>query len=198
MADTTRVAGSVATGPQLRTCALCRQRKVKCDRNQPCSNCVRAGCECIYPTGRGRAPKRSRRAVDTQLVDKLARLETIIQRLASENASNLGEGAVSANPRAEKTPGASGSPPDSKPGSTQETPMTQHDTTALEEALATSAPTACSITSQFGRLMIDKKKSYYVSNPLWATMAQEVRIENCCFPSGASVLDAIGSHGRAC
>lgn len=28
-------------------CILCAQRKVKCDRNEPCKNCVKMGVECV-------------------------------------------------------------------------------------------------------------------------------------------------------
>lgn len=173
MADTARAATVSAAVPQLRTCTVCRQRKVKCDRNQPCSNCVRSGCECVYPTGRGRAPKRPRRVVDTQLVDKLARLETIIQRLASENGSN--PGVLSANSGAERAPGRSLPDAQHEPSPAQDTMVPQEDA-ALEDSLDDSNPAASSLASQLGRLVIDEKKSYYVSNPLWASMAQEVRI----------------------
>ncbi|RAH45851.1 Zn(II)2Cys6 transcription factor [Aspergillus brunneoviolaceus CBS 621.78] len=47
------------TTPQesLRSCASCRRRKVKCDRQRPSANCARTKHECGYPPGRGRAPK---------------------------------------------------------------------------------------------------------------------------------------------
>jgi hypothetical protein len=36
-------------------CIMCKRRKVKCDRRNPCSGCVRAGVECVAT---GRAPYR--------------------------------------------------------------------------------------------------------------------------------------------
>ncbi|KAI1692647.1 fungal zn(2)-Cys(6) binuclear cluster domain-containing protein [Ditylenchus destructor] len=48
----------------------CRYRKVKCDRQQPCSNCLRVKLNCSYPAGRGRAAKKSTRTLDTRLVDR--------------------------------------------------------------------------------------------------------------------------------
>ncbi|KAJ5729623.1 uncharacterized protein N7483_004131 [Penicillium malachiteum] len=54
---------SPATGTshtRLRSCTFCRSRKIKCDRQQPCANCVRTTNQCIYPSGSGRAPKRPR------------------------------------------------------------------------------------------------------------------------------------------
>ncbi|EAW06392.1 Zn(II)2Cys6 transcription factor domain-containing protein [Aspergillus clavatus NRRL 1] len=41
--------------PQL-SCELCRRRKVKCDKRNPCTNCASAGVACI-PTYRMRLPR---------------------------------------------------------------------------------------------------------------------------------------------
>ena len=131
----------------LRSCAFCRQRKVKCDRQQPCSNCVRCKVECSYPAGRGRAAKRRPRAVDTRVVDGLQRLEDIIKRLTSQ---------------ADTTGSADG-----------ESPATDHLTGEHPSAPSHSSPDA-SIDQQLGRLMIDDSKSYYVSNILWANLGNEV------------------------
>ncbi|RHZ53569.1 Zn(II)2Cys6 transcription factor [Aspergillus thermomutatus] len=65
----------------IRSCTVCRYRKIKCDRQKPCSSCVRAGSECVYPPGPGRAPKKPRQALDARLLDRLSRLETLIKCL---------------------------------------------------------------------------------------------------------------------
>ncbi|KAL4808023.1 hypothetical protein BDV18DRAFT_167835 [Aspergillus unguis] len=65
----------------LRTCMLCRQRKIKCDRQQPCANCARVDARCTYPAGPGRASKRPRKAVETRLLAQLARLESVVKRM---------------------------------------------------------------------------------------------------------------------
>ncbi len=49
---------SVQASPHQMSCILCRQRKVKCDKQQRCSNCVKAGIECVYV-----APVRLRRRI---------------------------------------------------------------------------------------------------------------------------------------
>ena len=42
-------------GMKTHSCLPCRQRKVKCDRHTPCSNCVRAGKQCSFvPPVRGK------------------------------------------------------------------------------------------------------------------------------------------------
>ncbi|EAW20377.1 putative C6 transcription factor [Aspergillus fischeri NRRL 181] len=68
-----------------RSCLLCRSRKVKCDRQQPCGGCIRAASTCIYPTGTGRAPKRPLQSTNNPAVlDRLDRLESIIRQLESQ------------------------------------------------------------------------------------------------------------------
>ncbi len=47
----------------------------------PCTNCLRAGTACSYPQGPGRAAKRGRVTVDSQVRDRLLRLEHMIRRL---------------------------------------------------------------------------------------------------------------------
>ncbi|KAH8821474.1 putative C6 transcription factor [Xylogone sp. PMI_703] len=38
---------SRAPAPKVLSCVLCAQRKVKCDRKTPCSNCIKAGATCV-------------------------------------------------------------------------------------------------------------------------------------------------------
>ncbi|KAL3447117.1 hypothetical protein BJX65DRAFT_277431 [Aspergillus insuetus] len=71
----------------LRSCTLCRQRKIKCDRQQPCGNCVRVEAQCVYPAGHGRAPKRPRKAVEARLLAQLSKLETIVKRMEGQSPS---------------------------------------------------------------------------------------------------------------
>ncbi|OJJ31303.1 hypothetical protein ASPWEDRAFT_62525 [Aspergillus wentii DTO 134E9] len=74
-----------------RSCTVCRQRKVKCDRQRPCTNCIRNGADCLYPPGPGRAPKRPRRVADTRVLDRLSRMEKIVKQFQSqaEGSNNM-------------------------------------------------------------------------------------------------------------
>jgi len=61
------------------SCILCQQRKVKCDRQKPCSNCTKARVECVpsVPT----APRRRRRKFSEQdLATKLKRYEQLLKK----------------------------------------------------------------------------------------------------------------------
>lgn len=58
---------------------LCQQRKVKCDRQKPCSNCVKARAQCIpsVPT----VPRRRRRKFSEQdLATRLRRYEHLLRK----------------------------------------------------------------------------------------------------------------------
>lgn len=71
------------------SCKACRDRKIKCDRQRPCANCIRFASDCVNPPGRGRAPRGSRQATNAQLVDRLSRLESVIQRIQHDNSGEM-------------------------------------------------------------------------------------------------------------
>ncbi|KAL6922702.1 hypothetical protein FSST1_006728 [Fusarium sambucinum] len=133
---------------RLRSCLFCRQRKVRCDRQQPCSNCLRFELDCSYPAGRGRAKRR------LPLVDRLQRLEDTIRNLAGQvDASNTTDGAspaIEVGPRHDHSRGH---------------PSTSNGNGSIPDA---------SIDQQLGRLMIDDSKSYYISNIMWANLGNEI------------------------
>ncbi|KAL4998930.1 hypothetical protein BDV10DRAFT_184826 [Aspergillus recurvatus] len=91
------------------SCRLCRSKKLRCDRAQPCSNCVQRKVDCVY-AGRGESPSAGRRSNtpmattataaskreqsvsepgsasnhDSILLDRIQRLEEIILQQANQ------------------------------------------------------------------------------------------------------------------
>ncbi|KAI0201089.1 fungal-specific transcription factor domain-containing protein [Astrocystis sublimbata] len=61
--------------PRVLACVLCQNRKIKCDRNSPCSNCLRANVPCTPSTP---APPRKRRRPNQDLQQRLARCEELL------------------------------------------------------------------------------------------------------------------------
>ena len=60
------------------SCVLCQQRKVRCDKNKPCSNCVKAGVECrVVPPQPPR--RRKKRLHEKDLVDRLKKYEELLK-----------------------------------------------------------------------------------------------------------------------
>ncbi|KAJ5618270.1 hypothetical protein N7528_006913 [Penicillium herquei] len=193
--------GSSATGAKptrLRSCTFCRSRKIKCDRKQPCGNCVRTSNQCSYPSGPGRAPKRTR-PTDGELLRGI--LKHVIEQDKIQRERTKEESPDIA-------PQPIPSPDDElrKPVTTQKSICAQiaeimntceqldgYQATArkLEEALRAlpgmeeRIQTVPSITPkledgpsqverQFGRLVIDDTRSCYVSNVLWANLGDEI------------------------
>ena len=88
------------------SCVLCQQRKVKCDRQEPCSTCTKSHAQCIY---RPSAPprRRKRREPEEGLRARLSRLEELLRaagakvdtidagRNASQGDSGRPEGSAS-------------------------------------------------------------------------------------------------------
>ncbi|KKZ64785.1 hypothetical protein EMCG_09326 [[Emmonsia] crescens] len=60
------------------SCVLCYQRKVKCDRHDPCSACVKARASCIFRAPP--APRRRKKALpESILLSRLRRYEEILR-----------------------------------------------------------------------------------------------------------------------
>lgn len=61
------------------SCVLCQQRKVRCDKNKPCANCVKAGVECkVVPPQPPR--RRKKKPHERDLIDRLKKYETLLSQ----------------------------------------------------------------------------------------------------------------------
>jgi Fungal Zn(2)-Cys(6) binuclear cluster domain len=59
-------------------CQLCQQRKIKCDKNSPCSNCRKSSTECEFVAPQ--APQRRKRKLpDEELLAQLQRYEKLLK-----------------------------------------------------------------------------------------------------------------------
>ncbi|KAI5866539.1 hypothetical protein GGS23DRAFT_276103 [Durotheca rogersii] len=64
--------------PRVLACTLCHQRKVKCDHNFPCSNCIKSGAECVPTVPARRRPRRQ--IAKRDLLKRLRRYEELLLR----------------------------------------------------------------------------------------------------------------------
>jgi hypothetical protein len=83
-AETPKQSATPAAPPRKHPCLLCQQRKVRCDRNEPCSNCVKAGvakCEAApqYPPR-----KRKKRFPEAELLARLRRYERHLKNYGAD------------------------------------------------------------------------------------------------------------------
>ena len=146
-----------------RSCITCRRRKVRCNKKCPCVNCVKAGIECVFPPP-GRAPRKSKRPHDAELLSRLKRLEGVIEHLSEKNTS------LSTVP----------SPTQQRSGSvtTAECPGSAEPQSAEPEGCPFDPKRKPrNLEHEFGRLVIEEGRSRYVSNRLWASLGDEVGLD---------------------
>ncbi|KAF5242945.1 hypothetical protein FANTH_8441 [Fusarium anthophilum] len=68
--------------PQGPSCSLCRRRKAKCSRDQPCGTCIKLGAECIYDQEKSKPGMRA------------GAIETLTQRVATLENMFVGQGVL--------------------------------------------------------------------------------------------------------
>lgn len=158
------------TGPPLhhRSCVTCRRRKVRCDKRLPCANCSKASIDCVFPNP-GRAPRKTRKPPDTELLARVRRLEGVVQSLGKDVDGEGGVEEKKLDAKTEAQPphmivdgGDKGNPKDDKCRTSGVCPKKGINTKTLEK--------------DFGRLVIEEGKSRYVSNSFWASLSDEVRV----------------------
>ncbi|KAL2417642.1 Bikaverin cluster transcription factor bik5 [Exophiala dermatitidis] len=138
-----------------RSCVTCRRRKVRCNKQNPCANCVRAGIECVFP-GPGRAPRKSRKPPDSELLARLQRLEGVVRSLGAHVDENGLVSATLAGSSDLRARFGDGSQPGDSPTSDRSDPGRQ------------------SVDKQLGRLVISDDRSRYLSNSFWTSMNAEI------------------------
>jgi hypothetical protein len=159
-----RASSSTKATPKLRSCVVCRSRKVRCDKQSPCSNCRRANIACVFPSA-DRPPRWARRLISNQqatqdapiadhIMERIHSLESLVKELRGqlEQANSTG------GPSGGTSPGSSSQGPD--PGHRPE------DASSMPEG---------SVQKQFGRLVLqDSSQSRYVSSGFWSRVTDEV------------------------
>lgn len=58
-------------------CLLCQQRKVKCSRTFPCTNCIKQKAQCVPAT---QPRRRRRRFPEKELLDRLRKYEELLRQ----------------------------------------------------------------------------------------------------------------------
>ena len=68
----------VAKPQRVLACVLCQQRKIKCERRFPCSNCVKSGSQCVPAALIPR--QRRRRFPERELLERLRQYEDLLRQ----------------------------------------------------------------------------------------------------------------------
>jgi hypothetical protein len=78
------------------SCTHCRQRKIKCDKSNPCSACKRSGTDCVFPkrirVPRGRQGVRNSKSRDDELLRRIGKLEALVEKMGGDNTTPLTSG----------------------------------------------------------------------------------------------------------
>ncbi|RAH39831.1 Zn(II)2Cys6 transcription factor [Aspergillus brunneoviolaceus CBS 621.78] len=76
--------------PPVRTalsCTFCRQKKLRCDRLQPCSSCVKRGLDCVYTGSASAASRRNPPSSARHLSQRIRQLEELVTVLQKGGGS---------------------------------------------------------------------------------------------------------------
>lgn len=149
-----------ATPPNLRSCTTCRKRKVRCDKKAPCAGCLKTGSVCIFP-GPGRAPRRSRKPQDAELMARLKRLERVVQSL---NNVPQGEGEIE----------FTGPAMQANLNKCLNTLENLENGGCLSRKILNKDSPPPGLVKEFGRLSVEGGRSAYVSNRFWVSLSEEV------------------------
>lgn len=147
---------TLANGLQPLSCIRCAHRKVKCDRIDPCSNCVKHSIPCEYREGAPykRKKKSHPEAGSSEVLARLEKYEEILKDLGVDPASVKTAGS-NENPRSQRSATAERERSDvrrnGKRASVSEDPF----------------PSQVSSLPQ-GKLIVHEGKSRYVEGNLWA------------------------------
>ncbi|KIW29504.1 uncharacterized protein PV07_05317 [Cladophialophora immunda] len=171
---------SQGPGSKLRSCLVCRSRKVRCDKQSPCSNCRRANIACVIPSA-DRPPRWARRlhhltnkapASNTSAPqDTNADLDKVMERLHNLEhlVKELSDQLEQARAAATSSTGGSASEVNSPESSTQ------HRDLEHENNPSSPATDISNIRRQFGRLVLqDASRSHYVSSAFWSRVDDEL------------------------
>ncbi|KAF9247554.1 transcriptional regulator family: Fungal Specific TF [Penicillium roqueforti] len=156
-----------------RSCVTCRRRKVRCNKRSPCSNCTKAGIDCTFPPP-GRAPRKSKRPPDAELLSRLRRLEGVIDHLRGNGDTEGGSTSTQAPPSTTGSSTVRSEP--TAPTSVSTEPQNQVDggRHCPFEASDPKKLAPNKFENEFGRLVIDEGRSRYVSNRLWTSLGDEI------------------------
>lgn len=159
------------SGLNPRSCVTCRRRKVKCDKKSKCTNCVKANIECVYPSP-GRAPRKPRKPQDSELLERLRKLEGVVQMLGTTVPLEEGE----SPPKDEQ------SGPEREETHEERIQKAKRELKELRKEKAAQEPKKDdTLEKRFGRLVVDEGRSRYINPSFWASLSDEVVI---CFSFG--------------
>ncbi|KAL7907485.1 hypothetical protein GGI35DRAFT_89471 [Trichoderma velutinum] len=190
------------------SCVTCRRRKVKCDRRDPCSNCVKNQIECHFPVT-GRLPRRRDPAVwksptekQSELLDRLRRLESLVTELAAQvedgpdKIQSIFPGPLANTASVIHSAEAASAETGKRELMNSESPM------AIGELLsAMKSSLEGEINEDFGRLVVGKDAGLQIGKGFWSIFCSEVEhifqgIQDVASDTSSSNIEARSSNNQ--
>ncbi|KAM5354675.1 hypothetical protein ACJ41O_001322 [Fusarium nematophilum] len=148
---------SPAPTAKLRSCVVCRSRKVRCDKLSPCSNCRRANIPCVVPSN-DRPPKWARRL--ERVADAAAATE---RGLPAEGTEQVMERLRSLESLVRDLS-----------GQLERAKAASSDGQSPEKAGSPSS-TASDVQRNFGRMVLkDASRGRYIASGFWSRISDEL------------------------
>ncbi|KAF2674450.1 hypothetical protein BT63DRAFT_449441 [Microthyrium microscopicum] len=158
------------------SCGPCRQRKLKCDRSQPCDNCRKRGDldSCAYATPVARK-KNSLSSTSSNTPDEM---QNRIDRLEGLVLSLMTNGPTAAGPAAAVAAIAqtSSMPASSVSGSSSEFPVDTDDTIheEMDEGEDMTDVDVDKLSKNIGVMKVDSGKNIFISEAHWYSILAEI------------------------
>jgi len=154
MTDPMREANGTPTkAAKAYSCIRCFERKVKCDRESPCSNCSKSGMECVF-----RVPPAPRRRKKRMKEDILKARISQYEEILKSKGIDIHEDGVRPEDLPEATPPVGSTPADE---ASSMAVVRANDKTMPQQAFFESP-----------KLIIDQGRTRFVENYLWTSMAE--------------------------
>ncbi|TVY77944.1 Bikaverin cluster transcription factor bik5 [Fusarium oxysporum f. sp. cubense] len=163
------------------SCFLCRRRKVRCNKESPCSTCRRVQVPCIYPVGRAPRQTRIRRhgaqsIAENELAEKVSVLEQMIEKLGDRiNGEPTLKSAVSSTPSHTASQTQTCTPKDSPSHSSS--PETHCQELSRDNLTSDQGHSLQSheLQHKLGRLVLHEEtgSKRYVCDGIWAKLDEE-------------------------
>ena len=77
-----------------RSCAVCHRRKVRCDKQLPCNQCIRGGYSCGYPQPTQSA-RRTRKTTMNDVADRISELEKTLSVVSRDHRARTSTARIS-------------------------------------------------------------------------------------------------------
>ncbi|ETI25721.1 hypothetical protein G647_02495 [Cladophialophora carrionii CBS 160.54] len=159
------------------SCAPCRHRKLKCNRQSPCDNCTKRGdtASCTYaaPAARkkGSQSQNSANGTPDDMQNRIDRLEGLVLSLMTNGSQAVGPAAAQQALSAGASSVGSGSLGPNLDTELDDSGMMDDDADGQEPESETDG-----VTKSFGILKVDaeKQKTFYVGEAHWAALLNEI------------------------